>query len=491
MNFKLNKETGKKINTLIVGIPEHLNQLDSIIFNDIDITETLESLKHQHIIGSTVGKIYTTAFAVRNESYRLIAVGLGNLKNQHYRDLLKIWGQLFQYIKQEHINDTYLLMDTFISKYGQLTNVLASCGLQSERATYQFDHYKSNKKTPFNPNIYLISDKLNDIDTINEGVVIGQAINLARDFSNMPPNVLTPQTFAEDIINHFKNTAVKVDIKDDDTLVSEGFGLIHAVGKGSKHKPRLVTITYNGKNDNEAPIALVGKGITYDSGGYSIKTKNGMATMKFDMCGAANVVGIIEAASRLRLPVNIIGVLACAENMINEASMKPDDVFTALSGETVKVMNTDAEGRLVLGDAVYYANQYQPSVIMDFATLTGAAIVALGEDKAAAFQSNSKSFLNDILKISTSLDEMVFELPITETERTKIKQSDVADLVNHTNGQGKALFAASFVTHFSGQTPHIHFDIAGPATTNKVSFNGPKGPTGFMIPTIVDWLRKQ
>ncbi|CDR63025.1 TPA: leucyl aminopeptidase family protein [Staphylococcus argenteus] len=491
MNFKLNKETGKKINTLIVGIPEHLNQLDSIIFNDIDITETLESLKHQHIIGSTVGKIYTTAFAVRNESYRLIAVGLGNLKNQHYRDLLKIWGQLFQYIKQEHINDTYLLMDTFISKYGQLTNVLASCGVQSERATYQFDHYKSNKKTPFNPNIYLISDKLNDIDTINEGVVIGQAINLARDFSNMPPNVLTPQTFAEDIINHFKNTAVKVDIKDDDTLVSEGFGLIHAVGKGSKHKPRLVTITYNGKNDNEAPIALVGKGITYDSGGYSIKTKNGMATMKFDMCGAANVVGIIEAASRLRLPVNIIGVLACAENMINEASMKPDDVFTALSGETVEVLNTDAEGRLVLGDAVYYANQYQPSVIMDFATLTGAAIVALGEDKAAVFQSNSKAFLNDILKISTSLDEMVFELPITETERTKIKQSDVADLVNHTNGQGKALFAASFVTHFSGQTPHIHFDIAGPATTNKVSFNGPKGPTGFMIPTIVDWLRKQ
>ncbi|MBE5661824.1 leucyl aminopeptidase family protein [Staphylococcus sp. SS21] len=491
MNFKLNKEADKEINTLIVGIPEHLNQLDKIIFNDTDITETLESLKHQHIIGSTVGKIYTTAFAVQNETYRLIAVGLGNLKNQSYRDLLKIWGQLFQYIEQEHVKDTYLLMDTFITKYGQLTDVLVSCGVQSERATYQFDHYKSNKKTPFNPNQYLISNKLNDIDTINDGAIIGQAINLARDFSNTPPNILTPQTFAEDIVKHFKNTTVKVDVKDDHTLVSEGFGLIHAVGKGSKHKPRLVTITYNGKNEDDAPIALVGKGITYDSGGYSIKTKNGMATMKFDMCGAANVVGIIEAASRLRLPVNIIGVLACAENMINEASMKPDDVFTALSGETVEVLNTDAEGRLVLGDAVYYANQYQPSVIMDFATLTGAAIVALGEDKAAAFQSNSKTILDDILQISSTLDEMVFELPITETEHTKIKQSDVADLVNHTNGQGKALFAASFVTHFSGQTPHIHFDIAGPATTNKASYNGPKGPTGFMIPTIVDWLRKQ
>lgn len=307
----------------------------------------------------------------------------------------------------------------------------------------------------------------------------------------MPPNVLTPQTFAEDIVNHFKNTKVKVDVKDYDTLVSEGFGLLQAVGKGSKHKPRLVTITYNGKDKDVAPIALVGKGITYDSGGYSIKTKNGMATMKFDMCGAANVVGIIEAASRLQLPVNIVGVLACAENMINEASMKPDDVFTALSGETVEVMNTDAEGRLVLADAVYYANQYQPSVIMDFATLTGAAIVALGDDKAAAFESNSKVILNDILQISSKVDEMVFELPITATERASINHSDIADLVNHTNGQGKALFAASFVTHFSGQTPHIHFDIAGPATTNKASYNGPKGPTGFMIPTIVQWLKQQ
>ncbi len=159
-------------------------------------------------------------------------------------------------------------------------------------------HYKSSKKAPFKTNLNLISESLIELDFIHEGISIGQSINLARDFSNMPPNVLTPQTFAEDIVNHFKNTKVKVDVKDYDTLVSEGFGLLQAVGKGSKHKPRLVTITYNGKDKDVAPIALVGKGITYDSGGYSIKTKNGMATMKFDMCGAANVVGIIEAASR-------------------------------------------------------------------------------------------------------------------------------------------------------------------------------------------------
>ena len=149
--------------------------------------------------------------------------------------------------------------------------------------------------------------------------------------------------------------------------------------------PRLITITYNGGKSNDAPIALVGKGITYDSGGYSIKSKIGMQTMKFDMCGAANVVGMIDIIERLKLPVNVVGVIASAENMINEKSMKPDDVFTALSGKTVEMLNSDAEGRMVLGDAVTYATQFQPQLIMDFATLTGAAIVALERIKQLLF----------------------------------------------------------------------------------------------------------
>ena len=265
--------------------------------------------------------------------------------------------------------------------------------------------------------------------------------------------------------------------------------MIHAVGKGSIHEPRVITMQYDGSRTDEKPIVLVGKGITYDSGGYSIKNKIGMQTMKFDMCGAANVVAMIEVAHQLALPINIIGIIASAENMINDKAMKPDDVYTALSGETVEVLNTDAEGRLVLGDAVAYATQFQPQVILDFATLTGAAIVALGEDKAAAFETNASEQLKAILSISKTVDEQVFELPITKTERQLIKNSDVADLVNHTNGQGKALFAASFISHFSGSVPHLHFDIAGPATINKPSHKGPKGPTGYMIPTIVEWLK--
>lgn len=324
---------------------------------------------------------------------------------------------------------------------------------------------------------------------VKQGLIIGSSINLARDYSNIPPNILTAGYYAECIQNHFKDTDVAVDIKDSDTVQREGFGLIHAVGKGSKHGPRVITLTYNGGNADAEPIALVGKGITYDSGGYSIKPKIGMQTMKYDMCGSANVIAMIEAARQLKLKVNIVGVIAAAENMVNEIAMKPDDVYTALSGESVEVLNTDAEGRLVLGDAVFYANQFQPQVILDFATLTGAAVAALGEDKAAVFKHNAEHQLEAIIAKAQLVDEYVFELPMTSTEQSLIRKSEVADLVNHTNGHGKALFAATFINHFAGETPHLHFDIAGPATTESNTYKGPKGPTGYLIPTIVQWLR--
>ncbi|MDQ7157076.1 M17 family metallopeptidase [Staphylococcus warneri] len=474
-----------------MGVPEHMNQLKDIVYHEQSLIDDLNVLKKNHIIQGAIGKLATSIIYIQQQPKRLVTVGLGNVKELTYADYLIIWGNVFQFLKQEHITEAELLLTSFLSPHIEEDVVTKTLGLQSEQAIYQFDNYKSDKRAPYQPDLYVNVDRdLEKIETnIQEGRTIGEAINLAREFSQIPPNLLTPQYFAELVLQRFKDSSVKVDIKDGQSIQSEGFGLIHAVGKGSMHEPRVITMRYEGGRNNEKPIVLVGKGITYDSGGYSIKSKTGMQTMKFDMCGAANVVAMIEVARQLALPINIIGIIASAENMINDKAMKPDDVYTALSGETVEVLNTDAEGRLVLGDAVAYATQFQPQVILDFATLTGAAIVALGEDKAAAFESNAREQLNTILTISKTVDEQVFELPITNTERQLIKNSDVADLVNHTNGQGKALFAASFISHFSGSVPHLHFDIAGPATTNKMSHKGPKGPTGYMIPTIVEWLK--
>lgn len=491
MNIHINSTNQDDMQTLIIGVPEHMNQLKDIVYHEQSLIDDLNVLKKNHIIQGAIGKLATSIIYIQQQPKRLVTVGLGNVKELTYADYLIIWGNVFQFLKQEHITEAELLLTSFLSPHVEEDVVTKTLGLQSEQAIYQFDNYKSDKRAPYQPDLYVNVDRdLEKIETnIQEGRTIGEAINLAREFSQIPPNLLTPQYFAELVLQRFKDSSVKVDIKDGQSIQSEGFGLIHAVGKGSMHEPRVITMRYEGGRNNEKPIVLVGKGITYDSGGYSIKSKTGMQTMKFDMCGAANVVAMIEVARQLALPINIIGIIASAENMINDKAMKPDDVYTALSGETVEVLNTDAEGRLVLGDAVAYATQFQPQVILDFATLTGAAIVALGEDKAAAFESNAREQLNTILTISKTVDEQVFELPITNTERQLIKNSDVADLVNHTNGQGKALFAASFISHFSGSVPHLHFDIAGPATTNKMSHKGPKGPTGYMIPTIVEWLK--
>lgn len=491
MNIHINSTNQDDMQTLIIGVPEHMNQLKDIVYHEQSLIDDLNVLKKNHIIQGAIGKLATSIIYIQQQPKRLVTVGLGNVKELTYADYLIIWGNVFQFLKQEHITEAELLLTSFLSPHIEEDVVTKTLGLQSEQAIYQFDNYKSDKRAPYQPDLYVNVDRdLEKIETnIQEGRTIGDAINLAREYSQIPPNLLTPQYFAELVLQRFKDSSVKVDIKDGQSIQSEGFGLIHAVGKGSMHEPRVITMRYEGGRNNEKPIVLVGKGITYDSGGYSIKSKTGMQTMKFDMCGAANVVAMIEVARQLALPINIIGIIASAENMINDKAMKPDDVYTALSGETVEVLNTDAEGRLVLGDAVAYATQFQPQVILDFATLTGAAIVALGEDKAAAFESNAREQLNTILTISKTVDEQVFELPITNTERQLIKNSDVANLVNHTNGQGKALFAASFISHFSGSVPHLHFDIAGPATTNKMSHKGPKGPTGYMIPTIVEWLK--
>lgn len=476
-------------NTLIIGLPEHLNQLGEIIINGENINDQLKLLKQNQIVNTNIGTVSSTMFTIRDGYIKLITVGMGNIKTLTYNDYLKIFGNLFQYLKQNRITQASFKLETFETQ-ALSSNVVAEVfGQQGDRAIYQFDNYKTDKPMPYELTLDIHTDNDDILKSIEAGQIIGSSINLARDYSNIPPNILTPEYYANTIYEHFKETEVEVDIKDHETLQNEGFGLIHAVGKGSKHGPRVITLTYNGGKTDEAPIALVGKGITYDSGGYSIKGKVGMQTMKFDMCGSANVVGIIEVARKLKLKINIVGVIAAAENMINEAAMKPDDVYTALSGESVEVLNTDAEGRLVLGDAVFYANQFQPQVILDFATLTGAAIVALGDDKAAVFNHNATNHLQTILNYAQTNDEFVFELPMTTTERNLIKNSDVADLVNHTNGQGKALFAATFINHFAGDTPHMHFDIAGPATINKNTYKGPKGPTGYLIPTIVEWLR--
>ncbi|GGI38947.1 M17 family metallopeptidase [Mammaliicoccus stepanovicii] len=491
MNFLFKNAYEQNELPIVIGCPSHLNQMAN--FDEVSqmLNNQLEDLKKQQIISSELGVISTTGIIINDKIVKLITVGLGNLKEIKDNDYQKVYGQLSRYLHNNKIEEIQLIDDTFKSQTISDSERLYRFGWFSKQAVFNFDNYKSSKSADIETKIHFINSSSDNVETyIQQGEILGDSINLARTYSQTPPNILTPEYFANQIKNHFKDTQVSVSIKDEVAIKNEGIGLLDAVGKGSINPPRLVTLEYKGSDKD--PIALVGKGVTYDSGGYQIKPKNGMPTMKYDMSGASNVVAMVNAISELQLPIHIVAVLPLAENMISNAAMKPDDVFTALSGETVEVTNTDAEGRLVLGDAVSYVKQYRPELIMNFATLTGAVVGALGLGKTGIFSSDGDAYIDAIKSAAKYSNEVSFELPITDEEKEDIRSSDVADLTNcMLNKHGKALFAAAFVTHFSGDIPHLHFDIAGSGETERDSFKGPKGATGAMIPTVLHFLKNK
>lgn len=491
MKLQIEKQYSTNNHPIVIGCPSHFNQMQN--FDEVNniLNNQLDDMKKQQVISSELGEITSSAVIIDNQIIKLISVGLGNLKEIKEKDYQKIYGQLSRYLTLNKIEQVNLLDNTFVSQNVTNESRLYHFGWMSQQSVFNFDNYKSNKSAPIEATVTFITETNDDILTsFKQGEVLGDSINLARTFSQTPPNILTPEYFANQIKANFEDTSVEVSIKDEQAINEEGFGLIDAVGKGSINPPRLVTLEYKGSNDD--PIALVGKGVTYDSGGYQIKSKTGMPTMKYDMSGASNVVAMVNAAARLELPIHIVAVLPLAENMISNKAMKPDDVFTSLSGETVEITNTDAEGRLVLADGVTYAKQFKPELIMNFATLTGAVVAALGLGKTGIFSSDADQYLESVKTASKYSNEVSFELPITDEEKNDIQSSDVADLTNCVlNKHGKALFAAAFVTHFSEDVPHLHFDIAGSAETERDSYLGPKGATGAMIPTVFHFLKNK
>lgn len=473
---------------VIIALPSHLNQLEN--FDEVDalLGGSLDSMVKERVLSTKHGAISSTGATIQTEYKKVITVGLGNKKELDYKKMTAVFAKLFSHLKKEKIHKAQILLDSFHYDGNAISEIIPVALYMS---VHSFDSYKTDKKPYFIDQLELTLTSSKDLkDDIEKYMHLGQAIAFARDYSETPPNILYPEHFANQIEAQFASVDnVTVEVKDDKTLEDEGFGLITAVGKASVRKPRLVTLEYKPENPtNDAPIALVGKGITFDTGGYSIKVKDGMPEMKRDMSGAANVIGMVHAASHMKLPVHIVAVVALAENMIDGNGMRPDDVYTALNGMTVEVKNTDAEGRLVLADAVFHAAQYSPKVIMNFATLTGAVVMAISGDRTGVWTNQSRDFLDDIFNISDQVGEEMWQLPLSDIEEKKVKKSDVADITNHFPAAGSASFAACFIKQFVDEKPWIHFDIAGSASTRTGSELGPKGATGVPIRTIVKYL---
>ncbi|MFT4298928.1 MAG: leucyl aminopeptidase [Aeromicrobium sp.] len=357
---------------------------------------------------------------------------------------------------------------------------------------YRYTAYKTAPSTGNPPAEHVVlssfARQASAARAVEESVIVTDAVAQARDWVNTPPGDLRPPAFAE-AIESYAADDVKVQIWDEKRLAKENCGGILGVGRGSEAPPRLVTLTYNPK-DAGAHLALVGKGITFDSGGLSIKTGTGMSTMKIDMAGAAAVVAATLAIARLGLPIKVTAFACLAENMPSGAATRPGDVLTMRSGKTVEVLNTDAEGRLVLGDGLALAAEAEPDLIVDVATLTGACMVALGERTSGIFGAPSET-VDRLIEAAGTVGEPMWPLPIPSEIGAAVTTSKVADLRQHNpKPYGGALFAAAFLREFVGQTPWAHLDIAGPSFNDGAAYGEvPNGGTGVAVRTLVQLAR--
>lgn len=320
----------------------------------------------------------------------------------------------------------------------------------------------------------------------DEGNILGEAVNLARELVNQPPSTIFPVSLAELATNLAKEHGLVCEVLDESGLEREKMNALMAVAQGSEQPPRLVILEHKGSKDGPV-LGLCGKGVTFDSGGLSIKNTEGMLTMKCDMAGAATVLATMLAIARLKLPVHVIGLMGCVENMPSGSAFKLGDVLKARNGVTIEVHNTDAEGRLVLADVLSYAVDRGADYLIDLATLTGACVVALGEEVVGAF-TNNQEWCDRVLKAAERAGEDVWQLPMHDHFAELIK-SDVADIKNVGGRWGGAITAAKFLERFVGDKPWVHLDIAGPAFASGPKPHREGGGTGCMVRSLMELVR--
>ncbi len=355
---------------------------------------------------------------------------------------------------------------------------------------YSFDKYKADKKKPVNLSVVFYADnqkKLNQ--AISIGTTVMEGVNFTKELQNEPGSVLIPDELAKRIKNTLLPAGVKVTVFNEKEIKKRKMGGLLAVGMGSVNPPRFIIMEYKGssKNKKTKTVALVGKGVTFDSGGISIKPASNMGEMKADMSGAAVVAGTVLAAAMAKLPINITGIIPSAENMPSGSSMRPGDVVVTASGKSIEVDNTDAEGRMILSDALDYASKLKPDVIIDLATLTGACVVALGEFVAGLF-TKDETLAEELYRKGLKTFDRLWRLPMWD-DYNELITSDVADVKNVGGRWGGAITAAKFLEKFvDPKISWAHLDIAGPAMANSFNNYTRKYMTGFGVRLLFDYL---
>jgi leucyl aminopeptidase len=419
---------------------------------------------------------------------RLLLVGLGKNKEVNNERLRQAAGTATQVLRSARVAS----FSSALHLSAPLPEALESVTAGTLLGSYAFEQYKTKEKDErfsFEEMTLLLpkaGGKKEAVARVDRASILCQGVDLARDLVSHPGNVVTTGYLADTARDLAGRLGLECRIYEKAELEEMGMNALVGVGKGSAEPPRLIVLEYRGPGAIGRPVVLVGKGITFDSGGISIKPGAGMEEMKTDMAGAAAVLGTMSAAAGLKLPINLVGIVPTAENMPDGKAYKPGDVLTSLSGQTIEITNTDAEGRLVLCDALHYAQRYKPSVMIDLATLTGACVVALGHE-ASGLMGNDQRLVDALKRASERCGERVWQLPLWD-EYGDVMKSDIADLKNAGSRDGGSITAGWFLKQFVGKTRWAHLDIAGTAWSDKARPYCPKGASGVGVRLLIEYL---
>jgi len=418
---------------------------------------------------------------------RLLLVGAGKREQFNSATLRKIAGAALRFLKARSVKNYALLV-----REGHATEENAQAIAEGAwTANFETDKYKTDKKNEKNIESVLVAgfsgaERAAGEKGLSKGRIIADAQNFARDLVNEPSNKLTPRILAEKAEAMAREAGLAVEILDEKKIADLKMGALLSVAQGGPEPPRVTVVTYTPANPKPgAPvIGLVGKAVTFDTGGISIKPADGMEKMKYDMAGGATMLGVMRALAALKPGVKVICVVPSTENMPGGTAQKPGDIQTAMSGKTIEVLNTDAEGRLILADGIHYAKQLGATHLVDAATLTGAIVVALANVNVGVFGSD-QPFTDKLLASAKATGEKMWQMPIDDDYRDFIKGS-FADIQNISSGKGGgAITGAMFIKEFTGDSPWIHLDIAGTAWNDDAKPWLAKGPTGVALRTLV------
>ena len=479
MDFELKTLTraaicSEKTDALIVLIPEGLTS------GDDPLSTLAASAIKSGDLEVKPGKLLSAYRTPGIAATRVLLVGVGDASPKSIRTaILAAMGGL----KTSNAQQAVVCLSTLTSPQADTVRaVVVACS----EAAYAFVTTKS-KPTPVKlQRMVLAVESLGSLKAgFDKGVGLVKGIELAKEWANRPANHATPTLLADAAVELGKLPRIKVEILGPKDVAKLGMGSFMAVAQGTAEPLRFIVLRYDGAAKTAAPVVLIGKGITFDSGGISIKPAAEMDEMKFDMCGAASVLGTFRALAELQPVLNVVGLIPACENLIGERAVKPGDVVTSMSGQTIEILNTDAEGRLVLCDALTYAARFKPVAVIDIATLTGACVVALGGVRSGLF-SNNEPLAEALAKAGESSQDLCWRMPLDDEYAEGLK-TNFADVANVAGRAGGSVTAAKFLQRFTADFPWAHLDIAGTAWKSGVA----KGATGRPVSLLLDYLLGQ